>query len=261
MNENFGRWPMPVKIGVLLGMGILISALGYWLIIQDSFTNYARLKAQEVTLKADFASKQRQVVNLADYRQQSENMKERFASMLKQLPEKKEMSALLEEISQTGIASGLKLELFAPQPEVTHDFYVELPIKISVIGNYFQLAVFLSRVAEMNQMVTLHEFTVEGMAFEDHKVVLADELVMNITAKIYRFLYIHQVKQGKSPAIESIPSITRFKFQEDDHRRNPFKPWNQKKFSDAGALDQHRIRQALEAYYSNYTRLGESINK
>ncbi|EHL31524.1 type IV pilus inner membrane component PilO [Legionella drancourtii] len=185
--ENVGQWPMSVKIGVLFGVSMLIVALGYWLIIQDNFAKYDRLQAQEVTLKADFENKQRQVFNLGEYRQQLSIMNNRFTLMLKQLPAKNEMPGLLEEISKTGVASGLKFELFAPQPEVSHDFYVELPIKISVVGRYFQLAMFLSRVAEMNRIVTLHEFSIEGVPSKDHKVISADELVMNITAKIYRY--------------------------------------------------------------------------
>lgn len=185
--ENVGQWPMPVKVSVLLGVSLLIVALGYWLIIQDSFAKYDHLKAQETTLKADFESKQRQVFDLAEYRQQLQILTDRFASMLKQLPAKNEMPGLLAEISKTGVASGLKFELFAPQPEITHDFYVELPIKIAVVGNYFQLAEFLSRVAEMNRIVTWHEFNVEGVTSKDHKEVSVDELVMNITAKIYRY--------------------------------------------------------------------------
>lgn len=97
------------------------------------------------------------------------------------------MPGLLEEISKTGVASGLRFDLFAPQPEVVHDFYVELPIKIAVVGTYFQLAMFISRVAQMNRIVTLHDFTIEGVSSKDQKAVSGDELVMNITAKIYRY--------------------------------------------------------------------------
>ena len=97
------------------------------------------------------------------------------------------MPGLLEEVSKTGLVCGLKFDLFAPQPEVTHDFYIELPIKITVIGSYFQLALFLSRLVEMNQMVTLHDFSIEGLTSEDKKSVSQDELLMNMTAKIYRY--------------------------------------------------------------------------
>ncbi|AMP90364.2 TPA: type 4a pilus biogenesis protein PilO [Legionella pneumophila] len=185
--ENVGQWPMPVKIGVILGISILIIGLGYWLIVKPNFEQLDTLEAQEIALKTEFEKKQHQAANLQAYRNQLQLMNERFGTMLKQLPAKNEMPGLLEEISKTGIASGLKFELFAPQPEVVHDFYVELPIKITIVGSYMQLARFLSRVAEMNRIVTLHEFSVEGVSSGDGKTVSQDELVMGITAKIYRY--------------------------------------------------------------------------
>ena len=121
------------------------------------------------------------------YRAQLQTLQERFAAALKQLPAQNEMPGLLEEVSTTGVTSGLKFELFAPQPEVMHDFYVELPIKVSVVGTYFQLATFISRVAQMNRIVTLHDFSIVGVSSRDNKVASEDELVMNITAKIYRY--------------------------------------------------------------------------
>ena len=184
--ENLGQWPLVVKICILAGVSILIIALGYWLIIQDNFTQFDQLQAQEATLKTDFESKQRQLINLPAYRQQLQIMMERFTQMLKQLPEKNQMPGLLETISKTGVASGLRFELFAPQPEVMHDFYIELPIKISVVGTYFQLAMFISRVAEMDRIVTLHDFSIERVSSKD-KEVSEDELIMSITAKIYRY--------------------------------------------------------------------------
>ncbi|MCW8469481.1 type 4a pilus biogenesis protein PilO [Fluoribacter gormanii] len=185
--ENLGQWPLLVKGCVLIVVSILIIALGYWLIIKDNFIQFDQLQAQEVTLKTDFESKQRQLINLPAYRQQLQIMTERFAQMLKQLPEKNQMPGLLEAISKTGVASGLRFELFAPQPEVLHDFYIELPIKISVVGTYFQLAMFISRVAEMDRIVTLHDFTIERVSSKDNKAVSEDELIMSITAKIYRY--------------------------------------------------------------------------
>lgn len=185
--ENVGQWPLVVKISIFLGTSVLIIALGYWLIIQDNFTQFDALKKQEATLKSDFENKQRQLYNLSAYRAQLQILAVRFARILTQLPEKNEMPGLLEKISKTGVASGLRFELFAPQPEVAHDFYIELPIKISVVGTYFQLAMFISRVAEMTRIVTLHDFSIEGESSKDHKVVSGDELVMNITAKIYRY--------------------------------------------------------------------------
>jgi len=185
--ENVGQWPLPIKLGSIVGIGLLIIGLGYWLLIKASFEQFDTLEAQEVTLRADFETKQHQAANLQAYRNQLELMNERFGAMLKLLPAKNEMPGLLEEISKTGVSAGLKFELFAPQAEVKHDFYVELPIKITVVGTYLQLATFLSRVAEMSRIVTLHEFSIAGVSSKDTKTVSEDELVMNITAKIYRY--------------------------------------------------------------------------
>jgi type IV pilus assembly protein PilO len=185
--DNIGQWPLPIKIGVLLGVSVLIIGLGYWLIIKGNFEQAAILQAQEVTLRTDFEHKEYQASNIQSYRNQLQLMIERFGAMLKQLPAKNEMPGLLEEISKTGVTVGLKFVLFAPQPEVKHDFYIELPIKIVVKGTYMQLALFMSRVGEMNRIVTLHDFSIEGVSSKDNKLVSEDELVMNITAKIYRY--------------------------------------------------------------------------
>lgn len=185
--DNVGQWPFPVKIGSVLIVALLIIGLGYWVIIKSTFEQLDTLQSQEVTLKTEFETKQRQAANLQAYRNQLQLMNERFGAMLKQLPAKNEMPGLLEEISKTGVTVGLKFELFAPQPEIKHDFYIELPIKITVVGSYMQLATFLSRVAEMSRIVTLHEFSISGVSSKDAKVVSEDVLVMSITAKIYRY--------------------------------------------------------------------------
>jgi type IV pilus assembly protein PilO len=185
--DNIGQWPIVVKLGAVFGIGILIIGLGYWVVVKPNFEQLNTLEAQEVSLRTDFETKQKQAVNLQAYRNQLELMNERFGAMLKQLPAKNEMPGLLEEISKTGISVGLKFELFAPQDEIKHDFYVELPIKITVVGTYMQLALFISRVAEMNRIVTLHDFSISGQASKDGKIVSEDILVMSLTAKIYRY--------------------------------------------------------------------------
>lgn len=185
--DNVGRWPIPVKLGVVGGVCVLIIALGYWLIAKSNFEQYDTLQSKEATLKTDFETKAHQASSLQAYRNQLQLMNERFGAMLRLLPAKNEMPGLLEEISKTGLASGLKFELFAPQPEVVHDFYIELPINITVVGTYMQLALFISRVAQMSRIVTLHDFSIAGVSSKDNKTVSEDELAMSITAKIYRY--------------------------------------------------------------------------
>ena len=192
--DNVGQWPKPIKVGVVVFLSILLIGMGYWLIAKANFEQYNTLQAQEITLRSEFELKQHQAANLQAYRNQMTIMEERFGNMLKQLPTKNEMPGLLEDISKTGIASGLTFELFAPLPEVQHDFYIELPIKIAVVGNYHQFAVFLSRVAQMSRIVTLHDFVIgrgviqgENQTGVISKDDSGDQLEMEITAKIYRY--------------------------------------------------------------------------
>ena len=185
--DNIGQWPQLAKIGIVSFLSLLLIGLGYWLIIKPNFDQYNTLAIEEISLKSDFELKQTQASSLDAYRNQLQIMQERFGNMLKQLPTQNEMPGLLEDISKTGLASGLAFELFAPMPEVQHDFYIELPIKIAVVGNYHQFAVFLSRVALMNRIVTLHDFVIEGESPELQKINPGALLNMQITAKIYRY--------------------------------------------------------------------------
>lgn len=185
--ENIGQWPTPAKFGLIGFMFIFIVGLGYWFFVQSNLDELDSLRTQEISLKSEFEMKQHQASNLDAYRNQMHIMEERFGNMLKQLPTENEMPGLLEDISRTGIASGLTFELFAPLPEVHHDFYIELPIKIEVIGDYQQFAVFLNRVAQINRIVTLHDFVVEGGAPDQQKTNPGGKLSMKMTVKIYRY--------------------------------------------------------------------------
>lgn len=188
--DNIGKWPKAIKISVLLAFSLVVFGVGYYLVIKPDIEQYNTLSLKEDSLKAEFEKLQRQASSLFAYRKQMAMMEDRFGNMLKQLPTQNEMPGLLEDISKTGIASGLTFELFAPSPEILHDFYIELPIQIIVIGNYHQLALFLSRVAEMSRIVTLHDFVIEARLNEKQKDALSsqgEQLVMKITATIYRY--------------------------------------------------------------------------
>ena len=196
--DDMGLWPNAIKLSLVGFLMIFVIAIGYWFIVQANFDQYYILQLEEKKLKNDFEIKQRAASNLALYRNQLLDMEEHFGKLLKQLPTKNEMPGLLEDISKTGIASGLVFELFAPMPEIAHDFYIELPIKIIVRGNYHQFAVFLSIIAQMIRIVTLHDFVIalstaasgahaspEGILPKANNLV--EQLTMEITAKIYRY--------------------------------------------------------------------------
>lgn len=192
--DNVGQWPLPIKYFMAALFALVIIGIGYWVIIKPNFEQYDILVTQMSGLKTEFEQKQQQASNLQAYRVQLQLMNERFGNMLKQLPAQNEMPGLLEDISKMGIASGLTFELFAPQPEVVHDFYIELPINITVVGNYDQLALFLSRIAEMGRIVTLHDIDIGGLDDDKQQTTetakpasAAEILEMKITAKIYRY--------------------------------------------------------------------------
>ncbi|USQ13305.1 type 4a pilus biogenesis protein PilO [Legionella lytica] len=185
--ETIGQWPAAVKTGLLIGLSSLIVIMGYCLVIHSNFISYKELQAQEIALKADFEIKQRQMINLDAYRHQLFKLKEQFTSLLKYLPTENELYGLLEEISKTGMVSGLKFLLFAPQPEEVHGFYTILPIKISIEGDYFQLASFLRRIVTMERIVTFHDFRIKGGLSRCNQPACEDVLVMNVTAKVYRY--------------------------------------------------------------------------
>lgn len=185
--DNVGQWPTMVKAAVLAFFSLVIIGIGYYLFIQPNLEEYEKAMQKQITLKETFQRDQKLAANLNEYRRQLHQIEERFGNMLKQLPTQNEMPALLEDISKTGTASGLTFKLFAPMPEVLHDFYIELPINIIVIGTYSQLAIFLSRVAAMSRIVTLHDFSIESVNSEEQNAVLGDKLEMKITATIYRY--------------------------------------------------------------------------
>ena len=185
--DNIGQWPLLIKYLVVGIVSVLVIAIGYWVFIGPNLEQYKTLQTAEGTLKSTFEIKQHQAVNLDAYKNQLQIMNERFGHMIKQLPAQTEMPALVEDISKTGIASGLTFELFAPMPEVAHDFYYELPIKITVVGKYHQLAVFLSRIVEMSRIVTLHDFDIVAVDDDKKSTDSGEILRMKILAKIYRY--------------------------------------------------------------------------
>ena len=180
--NNAGSWPAAIKAIVLLLVFGLILGGGYWFMIKDQYAALDRVEAEEATLKQQYEAKAFQVANLEAYRQQMEEMEESFGALLKQLPKDTEVPGLLEDITNTGLGTGLAINSIALKPEVTREFYVELPIDISVRGTYHDLASFVSGVAALPRIVTLHDFNIKPNGKSD-----AGELVMAISAKTYRY--------------------------------------------------------------------------
>ena len=180
--NNLGSWPLAVKciacvLLLLLGLGV-----GYYLYLQDLQLQLERQQAQESTLKQQFSTKAFQAANLEAYKAQMSEMEESFGMLLRQLPSDTEVPGLLEDITRTGLESGLEFEEIKLQPEVTQQFYIELPIQISVVGTYHDLATFVSAVASLPRIVTLHDFDIKSADADS-----VSRLSMKVLAKTYRY--------------------------------------------------------------------------
>lgn len=182
--SNIGIWPTPVKAVVVILVAVIVMVAGYYLIIEDQMNNLETVQNTEQKLRSEFETKQGKASNLDAYRQQLEEMKQSFGTMLRQLPDKTEVAELLVDVSQTGLASGLEFELFKPLEEIPKEFYAELPIEIVVKGKYHEFGNFISGLAALPRIVTIHDIRI---ARGDSKKGNSD-LVLRATAKTYRYL-------------------------------------------------------------------------
>ncbi len=179
--SNIGDWPFVVKIILIL---ILCGGVGtgwYFLDIEKQYQSLAKVEKVEQDLRQDFEIKQAKAANLEAYRAQLAEMEESFGAMLRQLPNRTEVADLLVDVSQTGLAAGLEFELFQPEGEVPKDFYAELPIKIRVLGQYHEFGEFVSGLAALPRIVTIHNIKIEPRRE-------GAELVLEATARTYRYL-------------------------------------------------------------------------
>ncbi len=182
--NDVGRWPLIFRAAVIGIVFVLVVGLGiYWTIVKDKAPQLKRAQADEQTLRVTFENKQRKAANYDAYKAQLAQIEQSFGTMLRQLPGETEIPSLIVDISQTGLAAGLQEKLFQPQAEVPKDFYAEKPIKIRLTGSYHEIANFVSGIAALPRIVTLHDIAI---AQEDRDSF--DELSMEVTAKTYRYL-------------------------------------------------------------------------
>lgn len=177
--KTAGNWPIGVKfICYLLAFAAVVGA-GIHFLITDKHQSIEREVAREADLKSQFEDKAFRVANLDALRRQMADVEERFSEILKQLPTDKEVPGLLEDISDIGRQAGLSIESIALQPETRAQFYIELPINIQVTGSYHQMGEFVSGVAAIERIVTLHDYNIRAGS--------GDTLSMTINAKTYRY--------------------------------------------------------------------------
>lgn len=180
--NNIGTWPPAIKVLTGIVVAILVFSIGYSFSTSELESQLELKRKEESTLKEQFASKSHLAANLELYTQQMKEMENSFGVLLRQLPSDTEVPGLLEDITRTGLGSGLEFEEIKLLPEVTQPFYIELPIQITVTGAYHDLATFVSGVAGLPRIVTLHDFDLAPVNPDG-----GPKLRMSILAKTYRY--------------------------------------------------------------------------
>jgi type IV pilus assembly protein PilO len=195
-----GRWPLPVRLGAIALFFVLVTLLLlYSLVWNARKDDLAQFENEEVKLRQEFRDKHAKAVNLDLYRQQLADIEKSFGAMLRQLPGKTQMESLLIDISQAGLGAGLQQRLFQRLPEVARDFYAEQPIKIQLTGGYHQMGEFVSNIAALPRIVTLHDVAIKTV----DKAAGYDELQLDVTAKTYRYLDDEEVAAATAAAREA----------------------------------------------------------
>ncbi|BBA37239.1 type 4 fimbrial biogenesis protein PilO [Methylocaldum marinum] len=196
--ENAGAWPVPVKVGIITLLCLVLGGLWYYLDTQDQIALLEAEETKERELKTKFEQRQRKAVNLEEYKEQMAEMEKSFGDLLRQLPDKTQVPELLVDVSQTGLAAGLEFELFKPAAEIAKEFYAELPIEIRVVGDYMEFGEFISGLASLPRIVTIHNVKIAAHKKSDGaKKNVKEPLVMSALVRTYRYL-----DEGSAPAVQ-----------------------------------------------------------
>jgi type IV pilus assembly protein PilO len=180
--DNVGSWPTAVKVVIWMLLLAVVLTGGYYYHVKELQTQLAAVEAKELKLKEDFEKKAFQAANLEAYRQQMAEMEQSFGALISQLPSDTEVPGLLEDITNKGELNGLRVASIDLRSELSKEFYVELPISIVASGSYHDLGAFISGMAGLPRIVTLHDFSITMPASQD-----ANDLNMSIIAKTYRY--------------------------------------------------------------------------
>lgn len=184
--NNMGSWPAAIKLSTLiLVVGLIVFGF-YWFTVKDSKLRYQSVIAKEPTLKQQYQSKSFQVANLDAFKEQLRKMEEDFSALLDQLPNDIDLPSLLDDISTTGTQSGLEIDKITPRGDAVKEFYIETPISISVRGSYHEMGNFVSSMAAIPRIVTLHDFSMSRTGQAQSGEAEAP-LQMNIEARTYRY--------------------------------------------------------------------------
>jgi type IV pilus assembly protein PilO len=186
--RDVGRWPLAVRGFFVLLIFLVCSAFAWYMFVwNDDRPVLQKAEADELDLRGQFENKQQRAANLEAYKAQLGEMERSFGAMLRQLPGKTEVPNLLVDISQTGLGAGLQEKLFQPAGEQSKGFYAELPIRIRLVGSYHEFGTFVSGIAALPRIVTLHDIQITP-ATDKGGTSGYDNLIMDVTAKTYRYI-------------------------------------------------------------------------
>lgn len=193
--KDVGAWPLIPRVSVLLGLAAAILLAGWWFVWSDQLDALAARQQDELKLKEQYIAKKTQAVNLDLYTQQLSEIDRSFGALLKQLPNKAEVEALLIEINQSGMGRGLQFELFKPGQEIVKDFYAELPISVRLTGNYHDFGAFAGDISRLSRIVTLNNISIAV-----NPQAKDGSLVMDAVTKTFRYLDDEELAAKKKAA-------------------------------------------------------------
>jgi type IV pilus assembly protein PilO len=192
--KTLADWPLPSKLAALALLCVAIVAAGWWFDWRGGMETLDASKQKETELRSVFTTKKNQAINLEAYTKQLDDIEQAFGALLKQLPNKQEMDALITDVNQAGLGRGLQFDLFKPEAETVSEFYAETPIRVKVTGGYHDVAAFVSDVSKLSRIVTLQNISMEP----------AKDGVLNMDAivKTYRYLDDEEIVARKQQAKE-----------------------------------------------------------
>lgn len=198
--RDIGIWPIPAKIAAVLLLFLVLTGIAAYFGWMPQYDELDAKEKQETTLRQEYSTKKAQAINLDLHIQQLKEVEQQFGALLRQLPSKSEMDALLSDINQAGLGRGLQFELFKPSAERLQDFYAELPVDLRVTGTYHDIGAFASDVSQLSRIVTLNDISVTNKDPKDQI------LTMEAVAKTFRYLDDEEVaKQRKAKDAQKAP--------------------------------------------------------
>lgn len=199
LNPNdVGSWPVAPRIAVLVTLFVALIGAGWWFVWQDQIDALDGKRNEEVKLKEEFLNKKRQAVNLDLHIQQLNEIDRSFGALLKQLPNKSEVEALLIEINQSGMGRGLQFELFKPGQELVKDFYAELPISVRLTGSYHDFGAFAGDIGRLSRIVTLNNLSINV-----NSQAKDGALTLDAVTKTFRYLDEEELARQKKAAADA----------------------------------------------------------